>query len=382
MKKYYIILIAFLGCLGLQAKDMTGLKIYINPGHGGYDSDDRNVAVYPYAQGDTLGFWESSSNLHKGLMLRELLQEQGATVAMSRVLNRTEDDRGLETIGREASEWEADLFFSIHSNATGTSRRDNFPMMLFRGYTENPVKPEDKVAAKILFKHLIENQVTYWTQTEEYVVGDFDFYPDWNNAGLGVLRKLTVTGFLSEGSYHDYVPETYRLLNMDYKWMEAWHFTKAVMEYFDTEGFTTGNIAGVIYDSRMTRTESYVQHGRDKQVPLCGATVTLLPNNITYTTDNGQYNKLCQCGYGQSEKYSTRSHLLQPCHGKRNRQYQLYDSHCLEFQLGYGHGICTKGFLDRPAGRREHYIRRFTVPNGIYPHSSLRGSYPIYRKTR
>lgn len=110
MKKYYIIIIAFLGCLGLQAKDMTGLKIYINPGHGGYDSDDRNVAVYPYAQGDTLGFWESSSNLHKGLMLRELLQEQGATVAMSRVLNRTEDDRGLETIGREASEWEADLF--------------------------------------------------------------------------------------------------------------------------------------------------------------------------------------------------------------------------------------------------------------------------------
>lgn len=99
MKKYYIILIAFLGCLGLQAKDMTGLKIYINPGHGGYDSDDRNVAVYPYAQGDTLGFWESSSNLHKGLMLRELLQEQGATVAMSRVLNRTEDDRGLETLG-------------------------------------------------------------------------------------------------------------------------------------------------------------------------------------------------------------------------------------------------------------------------------------------
>ena len=65
MKKYYIILIAFLGCLGLQAKDMTGLKIYINPGHGGYDSDDRNVAVYPYAQGDTLGFWESSSNVSR-----------------------------------------------------------------------------------------------------------------------------------------------------------------------------------------------------------------------------------------------------------------------------------------------------------------------------
>lgn len=292
MKKLYILVIALVGGLGLQAKDMTGLRIYINPGHGGWDSDDRNVAVAPFAQGDTLGFWESSSNLHKGLMLRELLEGQGATVAMSRVLNRTEDDLNLNTISREANEFDADLFFSIHSNATGTSNRVNFPMMLFKGYTENPAKPEDKVVAKILFKHLIENQVTYWTQTSEYVVGDWDFYPDWNNAGLGVLRNLTVTGFLSEGSYHDYVPETYRLLNMDYKYIEAWHFAKAVMEYFNTDGFTTGHIAGVVYDSRMTRTESYVQHGRDKQVPLCGATVTLLPNNITYTTDpyfNGVY---------------------------------------------------------------------------------------------
>lgn len=256
MKKLYILVIALVGCLGLQAKDMTGLRIYINPGHGGWDSDDRNVAVAPFAQGDTLGFWESSSNLHKGLMLRELLEGQGATVAMSRVLNRTEDDLNLNTISREANEFDADLFFSIHSNATGTSNRVNFPMMLFKGYTENPAKPEDKVVAKILFKHLIENQVTYWTQTSEYVVGDWDFYPDWNNAGLGVLRNLTVTGFLSEGSYHDYVPETYRLLNMDYKYIEAWHFAKAVMEYFNTDGFTTGHIAGVVYDSRMTRTES------------------------------------------------------------------------------------------------------------------------------
>ena len=292
MKKLYILVIALVGCLGLQAKDMTGLRIYINPGHGGWDSDDRNVAVAPFAQGDTLGFWESSSNLHKGLMLRELLEGQGASVAMSRVLNRTEDDLNLSTISREANEFDADLFFSIHSNATGTSNRVNFPMMLFKGYTDDPAKPEDKVAAKILFKHLIENQVTYWTQTSEYVVGDWDFYPDWNNAGLGVLRNLAVTGFLSEGSYHDYIPETYRLLNMDYKYIEAWHFAKAVMEYFDTDGFTTGHIAGVVYDSRMTRTDSYVQHGRDKQVPLCGATVTLLPNNITYTTDpyfNGVY---------------------------------------------------------------------------------------------
>lgn len=34
-----------MGSLGLQAKGMTGLRIYINPGRGGWDSDNRNVAI-------------------------------------------------------------------------------------------------------------------------------------------------------------------------------------------------------------------------------------------------------------------------------------------------------------------------------------------------
>lgn len=34
--------------------------VYINPGHGGHDSDDRNVVVAPFAAGDTAGFWESN----------------------------------------------------------------------------------------------------------------------------------------------------------------------------------------------------------------------------------------------------------------------------------------------------------------------------------
>ena len=41
--------------------------VYINPGHGGHDSDDRNVVIYPFAQGDTAGYWESTSNSRKAL---------------------------------------------------------------------------------------------------------------------------------------------------------------------------------------------------------------------------------------------------------------------------------------------------------------------------
>ena len=61
---------------------------------------------------------------------------------------------------------------------------------------------------------------------------------------------------LSEGSYHDYIPETYRLLNKDYCWLEAYHFTKSVMEYFKSpETFATGVVCGSLYDSRLIRTE-------------------------------------------------------------------------------------------------------------------------------
>ena len=50
----------------------------------------------------------------------------------------------------------------------------------------------------------------------------------WSD-GYGVLRGLTTPGVISEGCMHDYQPETYRLLNHDYRWMEAWHFYKTFM---------------------------------------------------------------------------------------------------------------------------------------------------------
>lgn len=300
MKRLNILLIGLVSSLCVGATDMKDLKIYVNPGHGGHDSDDRNVTVPPFTSGDPEGFWESNSNLTKGLYLRDLLQGLGANVMMSRVTNTTEDDRGLHEIGYEANDYGADFFFSIHSNATGTSVRKNQPLMLFRGYTADPVSPEAKVMSGILNKHLLENRVTSWSSESEWIAGDFNFYPDWNNQGLGVLRKLTVPGMLSEGSYHDYIPETYRLLNDEYCWLEAYHFSKAVMEYFGTtEKYTTGVVAGSIYDSRLIRTEEIYGtyfFGHDKSKPVCGATVELSDAGgavlQTYMTDeyyNGVY---------------------------------------------------------------------------------------------
>ena len=95
MKKL-LFAVALLGIIFTAgAVKMSDLKIYINPGHGGYDSDDRPIGIYPFVGNDTAGYWESKSNLYKGLHMYYILDSIGAKPYLSRIKNRTEDDRSL-----------------------------------------------------------------------------------------------------------------------------------------------------------------------------------------------------------------------------------------------------------------------------------------------
>lgn len=297
MKKLLTAFAAAAVAMGAYAEDASNFTIYINPGHGGHDADDRNVVIEPYQAGDPNGYWESNSNLEKGLALRDMLEAKGYHVVMSRTTNTTEDDLGLSTIGRLANQAGSRLFFSIHSNATGTAARRNFPLMLFRGYDNDPVRPESKQLAEALNPHLLQNQVTYWTSTTPNVRGDFSFYPSWGTQGLGVLRQLTVTGMLSEGSFHDYIPEAYRLMSKEYCWLEAYHFRRCIDEFLNVPGETVGHIFGRLNDTRAPRPGDYLKYGDDLLATVNNATVELLDANgtllQTYTTDpvnvNGVY---------------------------------------------------------------------------------------------
>ena len=286
MKKYVIPLLFSLVFLITYSfgQNLEGVKIYVNPGHGGFDSNDRNVPVPPFAQGDTAGFWESKSNLVKGLHLRSLLEAAGAEVIMSRTQNRTEDDRPLSAIAEEANANQVDFMISIHSNAfNGVT---NYVLQLFHGWDDDPILPQSMDVANLFWENLISNETSHWTNSSRLVRGDKSFAPpDWN--GYGVLRPLTVPGLISEGSFHDYTPETYRLLNREYKHLEAWHFYRAFLEYYEGSGDPNGKIAGFVKDSFQKVTDYYAPaNTKDQWLPVNGAKIKLQPGNLEYTVDS------------------------------------------------------------------------------------------------
>ena len=274
--------------------------VYINPGHGGYDSDDRNVVIYPFAQGDTAGSWESKSNLRKGLALQEILQKKGYNTSISRVTNTTADDLALSTIVALCNQSGADVFYSVHSNATGTSARCNYPMVFYRGYTGSPQVAYADVLAADLEPYLYANKNTVWTSSYQ-IWGDWSFRPEWGTQGYGVLRGNYAVANLSEGSFHDYIPEAYRLLSPYYCWMEGWNISLGADLYFGRVGnYGLGVVTGNVRDEHNKRLQEcaqpFVVFGDDDLMPVHNAEVRLLDGsgNVvqTCTTDtlrNGIY---------------------------------------------------------------------------------------------
>jgi N-acetylmuramoyl-L-alanine amidase len=259
-----------------QKTDFSGIKIFVNPGHGGYDGDDRHMIA--------TDFWESEGNLEKGLFLRQLLEDRNATVYMSRTTNFTSDDLPLSSIATMANTANVDVFLSIHSNGFDGTR--NQPLMLFRGYDNAPVYTAAKSLAHILWEKIYEKS-NCWTHSAEWVKGDWTFYPEWGSqVGLGVLRTLNMPGVLSEGSYHDYIPEGWRLRNANHLHHESWAILRALQQHFGVAIDPSGIIAGTVRDE-LTSPPYYFGPGtRDRHAPVNGATVTLNPLGISVTLDN------------------------------------------------------------------------------------------------
>ena len=345
MKKIFMILAAALLTVSMSAADLTGKRIYVNPGHGSYGPNDRPMATIPYpnlpttGMPDTLGFYESNTNLWKCMYLGEKLEAMGATVLYSRTQcgpwpyemkngdypdytynkggsiadptigwqysdgyyahpDYEKYNRSLSEICREVEANNIDYFISVHSNANSEGSTANFPLMLYRGpdaysgansvdgaeYVEGSYE-KAKLANEEKLK-IMKAGIDVPSSTNLNIRGDWNFYGSTSTLTingktykgyLGVM-KHGASGFLSEGYFHTYQPARHRALNQDYCHMEGLDYYRAIINYYGADKETKGYIVGTVKDQHNKMNHSlftYAPKTNDQWVPCNGAEVIL-----------------------------------------------------------------------------------------------------------
>lgn len=227
MKKYILsclILLAISPFASYSQKlSLTGKVIVVDPGHGG------SAATDSYRQGPT-GEREEWVNLRVGLMLKDLLEEKGAKVLMTR---STDVTFPLGDRAKMATDNKADFIVSIHHNATADPAV-NFPIIYYHGLaSENNASVE-------FGKHLAKNlkKYMYKSDTPVSIVSDFTIF---SAQGSSVLRgSYGIPGVLAEASFFTNPSEESRLKEKQHNMNEAIAYAKAI------ESFLTGKISPIL----------------------------------------------------------------------------------------------------------------------------------------
>ena len=329
------------------AASAFALKVYINPGHGSWSPNDRPMPTVSCpnlsstGRPDTIGFYESNTNLWKGFALEEKLLAAGFGVKMSRrasgpypytSANETYN-KALTTICSEAENYGADYYISIHSNAGpegelggANGKFANYPVILWRGYTSKPGVTNSDKMAKACVTRLYEafwtnpgkpnggggpEPTTYYSPSNPRILGDLDFYNTTSTYGyLGAL-KHNIPGYLSEGYFHTYSPARHRALSPEWCRQEGIRYFRGIQDYYGKAGEKVGYIMGYVRSKTEKFSHKYYipyTGSNDEYLPLNGAKIVLrnaaneviktncynyvkrmLKNQDYYTTDH-QYN--------------------------------------------------------------------------------------------
>lgn len=344
MKRTILLITTALLALTVSAADLTGKRIYINPGHGSFGPNDRPMATIPYpnltstGMPDTCGFYESNTNLWKCLYLGEKLKAAGATVIYSRtecgpwpyakvdgqypdytweayqnLADYTQYNRSLTEICEEVEANSIDYFISVHSNAATDGTNSNYPLVLYRGYDDITTAPAEgencyvagsrEKAEKIwsyrnaIMLSGIDPSSAY--KTSANIRGDINFYGSSSTRTsaasgttyrgyLGVL-KHGASGYLVEGYFHTYQPARHRALNPDYCHQEGLAYYRGIIDYYGADTETTGYIMGTVKDLHNKITNSlfnYAPKTNDQWLPCNGAVVTLKKGGVVVDTYN------------------------------------------------------------------------------------------------
>ncbi len=331
MKKSKLLLLLLALCTAATALGITAndVRIYINPGHGGWGPNDRPMATIPYpnlpstGRPDTCGFYESNTNLWKAFEMRDALKRMGVkdeNITLSRTANGPYPydgntygaySKSLSVIAAEAEEGDYDMFVSIHSNAASEGSTTNYPLYIYRGTNATEQVSGSKAMCQASWpRHWMDElDPSYCSsrtinKTTPYIVGDVTFYNGGSNSTnsasgisyygyLGAL-KHGVPGFLVEGYFHTYQPARHRALNQDYCRQEGVRLARGVSDYFGLGGESKGYIMGSVKDAVYSLENSLYTYSTgtiDAHAPINGATVKLYKGGTlvgTYVTDHNE----------------------------------------------------------------------------------------------
>ena len=267
----------------------SAAKIYINPGHGSWHANCRNMLLVNIPRyNDTLGFYESNTNLWKGLFLEKKLLGAGYSVKMSRRYsggtNEQENslyDKALHVIGAESQAYGSDYFISIHSNAHQDGAVTNYPLFIHKGYTNSETNSGSIWGERILWTHHYEifncgqenNSYPNYNNNNKNIQGGLSM----NGWDYGVLRTQSRPGTLVEGYFHTYQPGRHRAMQPDWCRQEGLRYFRGFTEMYGTAKDTKGYIMGYIRakDKQINQTNYTGRSANDIYYPLNGAQVVL-----------------------------------------------------------------------------------------------------------
>ena len=266
----------------------SAAKIYVNAGHGSWTSECRNMLLINYpSYGDTLGFWESNTNLWKSLYLEKKLKESGHTVKMSRYysggtgqLESSPYDKALHVIAAEANSWGPNYFISVHSNAHSDGAVTNYPLFIHRGYTGSETCSGSIWGERILWTHHYE----IFLQGQEN-----NSYPNYNNNNKNIQGGLSMNGWdygvlrhsypgtLVEGYFHTYQPARHRAMQPDWCRQEGLRYWRGFTEMYGSSKDSKGYVMGYIRtkDKQINQTHYTGRSANDIYYPMNGARVVL-----------------------------------------------------------------------------------------------------------
>ncbi len=197
-------------------KPLDGIRICIDPGHGGQEKWDK-ILYTGGTRGVVTGQTESDVNLRVALILRHYLEAAGADVVMTRTTDErctncgTKQDE-LDYRPNLANSTRSDLFISVHHNEA-SDKSANYTIVFY---------PEGMPSAAPLADN-IASAVSRYLGTN---------CAGAKPGGYRILKKASMPAVIVEASFMSNAEEDIRLASLAYNKLEAKAIATGILNYF------------------------------------------------------------------------------------------------------------------------------------------------------